>query len=166
MYLQLLPTALPDLFRFPRFLPIVPSCVLVLSLCSDLFRFLRFVPICFPNKSEHISISNMTGWPGYRTMEMNGGSSASYLARGIPNIPSDTKLLLTKNDSERAYFRSYVFPWKGPSFPEILRVRMTPERRIILTDYNCGNDFVSGGTCLLKPKIAPWRGFQRFIKLT
>ena len=32
------------------------------------------------------SMPNMTGRPGYRTMEMNGGSSAQYLAR-TPCVP-------------------------------------------------------------------------------
>ena len=32
------------------------------------------------------NMPNMTGRPGYRTMEMNGGSSASYLAR-TPCVP-------------------------------------------------------------------------------
>ena len=45
----------------------------------------------------------------------------------LPNIPSDTKLLLTKNVSETILFDklriSYAIPWKGPSFPEILKVR-------------------------------------------
>ena len=35
---------------------------------------------------NHIATSNMTGRTGYRTMEMNGGSSASYLAR-TPCVP-------------------------------------------------------------------------------
>ena len=30
--------------------------------------------------TSHFSMPNMTGRPGYRTMEMNGGSSAPYLA--------------------------------------------------------------------------------------
>ena len=44
----------------------------------------------------------------------------------FPYIPSDTKLLLTKNYSKIIIFEklriSYVIPWKSPSFPEILRV--------------------------------------------
>ena len=43
------------------------------------------------------------------------------------SLPSDTKLLLTKNYSEINIFEelriSYVIPWKSPSFPEILKVR-------------------------------------------
>ena len=43
------------------------------------------------------------------------------------SVPSDTKLLLTKNYSEIIIFEklriSYVIPWKSPSFPEILKVR-------------------------------------------
>ena len=101
---------------------------------------------------------NMTGRTGHWTMEMNGGSSAPYLActpcvplfvhcligveteglldyqrrAGIISIvPSDTKLLLTKNYSEIIIFEklriSYVIPWKSPSFPEILKVR-TPSK--------------------------------------
>ena len=42
------------------------------------------------------------------------------------NIPSDTKLLLTKNYSNIIIFEKlriwYVIPWKSPSFPEISKV--------------------------------------------
>ena len=39
-----------------------------------------------------LSMSNMAGRPGYRTLEMNGGSSASYLAR-TPCVPLFSTLL-------------------------------------------------------------------------
>ena len=101
------PAICSDLFRFPRFLPICSDLRSMFSgiprfvpICSDL---LRFLPICSDLFSEQIRTdqgnpflptplqipdqknpplhkTNMTGRPGYRTMDMNGGSSAPYLA--------------------------------------------------------------------------------------
>ena len=58
------------------------------------------------------------------------GKSLVFLGKLLP-VPSDTKLLLTKNYSEIIIFEklriSYVIPWKSASFPEILKVR-TPSK--------------------------------------
>ena len=46
------------------------------------------------------SMPNMTGRPGYRTMEMNGGSSAPYLAR-TPCVPLFSTLFNRGGNKER-----------------------------------------------------------------
>ena len=62
-------------------------------------------------------------------------------------IPSDTKLLLTKNYSKIIIFEklriSYVIPWKSPSFRRILRVlnrhKITKNnsQRVIFVTISC-----------------------------
>ena len=68
---------------------------------SDSHSLLEFSEYCDPGRHANVvthclltpclnvpnrSMPNMTGRPGYRTMEMNGGSSAPYLAR-TPCVP-------------------------------------------------------------------------------
>ena len=52
-------------------------------------------------KGKENSMPKMTGRPGCRTMEMNGGSSASYLAR-TPCVPFFCTLF-TKGGNRRAF---------------------------------------------------------------
>ena len=59
-----------------------------------------------------MSMPNMTGRPGYRTMEMNGGSSAPYLAR-TPYVPLFSTLFNRGGNS-----RAFRLPGAGGgSFP-------------------------------------------------
>ena len=75
--------------------------------------------------------TDMTGWPGYRTMEMIGGSSASYLAR-TPCVPLCCTLF-TRGGSRRAFrlpgaggdhFHCTVDPSPGH-----IRCRSSPSRK-------------------------------------
>ena len=74
-------------------------------------KMTRNVTIC---QTGILSMPNMTGRPGYRTMEMNGGSSTPYLAR-TPCVPLFTTLfnwwvpnppLANPRVAERAPWRS------------------------------------------------------------
>ena len=57
------------------------------------------LPLSQPIKKKHLP--NMTGRPGYRTMEMNGGSSAPYLAR-TPCVPLFSTLF-NRGGNRRAF---------------------------------------------------------------
>ena len=62
----------------------------------------------------------MTGRPGYRTMEMNGGSSAPYLAR-TPCIPLFSTLFNRGGNKER-----FRLPGAGRGIISIVRWNLRP----------------------------------------
>ena len=59
----------------------------------------KLLELCLVGQKN--SMPNMTGRPGYRTMEMNGGSSAPYLAR-TPCVPLFSTLF-KKGGNRRAF---------------------------------------------------------------
>ena len=72
------------------------ACALSLDAVTWGIRFARVTPdeiagLAHAHALGSYSVPNMTGRPGYRTMEMNGGSSAPYLAR-TPCVPSFSTL--------------------------------------------------------------------------
>ena len=73
--------------------------------CSEAPRSQRFVQKDFKNEGCRSQIiysgTDMTGRPGYRTMEMIGGSSASYLAR-TPRVPLFSTLF-NRGGNRRAF---------------------------------------------------------------
>ena len=89
--------------------------------------------------------TDVTGWPGDRTMEMNGGSTASYLAR-TPCIPVFS-LFKSSSGSEGA-FRLPGATWDHfRCAVELLLGHARAQKRLLAAENTC-----------------EWRGNQRTIR--